>query len=95
MRAEPVAAGTSVLASTSFQIPGMCPGNAPLTRYVALGDSYQSREGASGYLPLTDTSENKCYRSANAYPKRLVDRARWHWIWTSEPAAGRKSAICL
>ena len=53
-----------------FRVRG---GNAPLTRYVALGDSFQSGEGAYDYFPLTDTAENKCHRSANAYPKRLVD----------------------
>lgn len=53
-----------------FRVRG---GSAPLTRYVALGDSYQSGEGAYDYLPLTDTPENQCHRSANAYPRRLVD----------------------
>lgn len=48
-------------------------GNAPLTQYVALGDSFQSGEGAGAYLPRTDTDGNKCHRSAYAYPKRLVD----------------------
>ena len=53
-----------------FRVRG---GNAPLTRYVALGDSYQSGEGAYDYLLPTDSAENKCHRSANAYPRRLVD----------------------
>ncbi len=48
-------------------------GNAPLTQYVALGDSFQSGEGAGAYLPLTDVNGNKCHRSAYAYPRRLVD----------------------
>ena len=52
-----------------FRVRG---GNAPLTRYVALGDSYQAGEGAYDYFPLTDTAANHCHRSANAYPNRLV-----------------------
>ncbi|MGQ1798923.1 PxKF domain-containing protein [Kocuria oceani] len=52
-----------------FRVRG---GNAPLTRYVALGDSFQSGEGAGDYLAPTDTDENKCHRSAMAYPKLLV-----------------------
>lgn len=64
--------------STDSAVPGrhvfrVRGGNAPLTRYVALGDSFQSGEGAYDYLPLTDTEQNKCHRSANAYPRRLVD----------------------
>lgn len=64
--------------STDSTIPGrhifrVRGGNAPLTRYVALGDSFQSGEGAYEYLPLTDVPGNKCHRSAMAYPKRLVD----------------------
>lgn len=63
--------------STDSMIPGrhvfrVRGGNAPLTRYVALGDSFQSGEGAYDYAPLTDTAENKCHRSAHAYPERLV-----------------------
>ncbi|NTW41526.1 MAG: PKD domain-containing protein, partial [Cellulomonadaceae bacterium] len=42
--------------------------------YVAIGDSYQSGEGAHDYLAGTDTDTNKCHRSANAYPELLVDR---------------------
>lgn len=64
--------------STDSTVPGrhvfrVRGGNAPLTRYVALGDSFQSGEGAGDYLPPTDTDENRCHRSANAYPKRLVN----------------------
>lgn len=43
--------------------------------YVALGDSYQSGEGAYDYEAGTDVvGTNMCHRSANAYPQRLVDR---------------------
>lgn len=52
------------------------------TRYVALGDSYQSGEGANPrrpfqetdegyYYPATDTESNKCHRSYTAYSERL------------------------
>ena len=48
-------------------------------RYVALGDSYSSGEGAidsSGNAaldPATDTSTNKCHRSAHAYSHTLKE----------------------
>ncbi len=35
--------------------------------YVALGDSYSSGEGADDYLDGTDTDDNRCHRSGNAY----------------------------
>jgi lysophospholipase L1-like esterase len=44
-------------------IPNPLPGP-----YVALGDSYSSGEGAGPYFAKTDTSTNKCHRSANAWP---------------------------
>lgn len=40
-------------------------------RYVALGDSFSSGEGARDYEPGTDTARDRCHRSANAYPKLL------------------------
>lgn len=73
-----------------FRVRG---GNAPLTRYVAIGDSFLSGEGAYDYLPLTDTEGNRCHRSAHAYPKRLVDTARSRWTWTSEPAVVQRQEI--
>ncbi|CAM3940877.1 SGNH/GDSL hydrolase family protein [Nocardiopsis rhodophaea] len=39
--------------------------------YVALGDSYSSGDGAGDYLPGTAKSGG-CWRSANAYPQRLL-----------------------
>lgn len=67
--------------STDSTVPGrhvfrVRGGSAPLTRYVALGDSFQSGEGAGDYLPLTDTGENRCHRSSHAYAKQLVDSGR-------------------
>jgi lysophospholipase L1-like esterase/chitodextrinase len=53
---------------------GVRSGAAPLTKYVALGDSFQSGEGAYDYFPETDTDTNKCHRSPHAYPQRLIDR---------------------
>jgi PKD repeat protein/lysophospholipase L1-like esterase len=73
--------GPSGLAATSTDssVPGrhvyrVRGGGAPLTDYVALGDSYQSGEGAGGYIPPTDTDWNKCHRSVYGYPRRLVDQ---------------------
>lgn len=40
--------------------------------YVALGDSYQSGEGAYNYFEGTDSTYNKCHRSTEAYPARLA-----------------------
>jgi len=49
-------------------------GSAPPTNYVALGDSFQSGEGAGNYEAGTDVpGVNMCHRSYNAYPHRLVD----------------------
>jgi hypothetical protein len=43
--------------------------------YVAMGDSFQSGEGAGDYEAGTDSDGvNQCHRSAHAYPHRLVDR---------------------
>ncbi|ASU86362.1 SGNH/GDSL hydrolase family protein [Nocardiopsis gilva YIM 90087] len=39
--------------------------------YVALGDSYSSGDGAGDYLPGTAKSGG-CWRSANAYPQRIL-----------------------
>lgn len=65
--------------STDSTVPGrhvykVRGGGAPLTQYVALGDSFQSGEGAGAYIPPSDTDANQCHRSAYAYPKQLVDR---------------------
>ena len=46
-----------------------------LNDYVALGDSYQSGEGAEWnrtYLIGTDNANNRCHRSNRAYPALLV-----------------------
>lgn len=61
---------SSVQGRHVFRVRG---GNAPLTRYVALGDSFQSGEGAFKYIPMTDGITNRCHRSENAYPVRLVN----------------------
>ncbi len=42
--------------------------------YVAMGDSYQSGEGAGSYESGTDVDGvNQCHRSLDAYPHRLVN----------------------
>ena len=38
------------------------------TKYIALGDSYQSGEGAYSYQPGTDTAGDQCHRSTKSYP---------------------------
>lgn len=42
------------------------------SEYVALGDSYQSGEGAHSYYPTTDQASNYCHRSQVAYPELLA-----------------------
>lgn len=44
--------------------------------YAALGDSYSSGEGAGGYDPATDTSDDRCHRSASAYPELVAAAER-------------------
>lgn len=41
--------------------------------YVAIGDSFSSGEGAYDYDPETDTEQNACHRSANAYSEHVED----------------------
>lgn len=40
-------------------------------KYVAMGDSFSSGEGNPPFEPGTDTSDNKCHRSSQAYPRLL------------------------
>lgn len=42
---------------------------SPPVRYVALGDSFSSGEGAGTYAAGTDTRANRCHRSTAAYPE--------------------------
>jgi len=51
------------------------PPGAP-TRYVALGDSFTSGEGAFDYLPEVAPRPASCHRSRNAYPELLAQRLR-------------------
>lgn len=66
------------MAPPGRQIFRVRPGGAVGTKYVALGDSYQSGEGAGDYMGGTDTNDdvpsNMCHRSANAYPQVLVSK---------------------
>lgn len=45
-------------------------------RYVAMGDSFQSGEGASAYLPAAPGRPYRCHRSGNAYSQLLAARHR-------------------
>jgi len=45
-------------------------------RYVAMGDSYQSGEGAGGYLSAAPRRPYRCHRSINAYSQVLAVRYR-------------------
>jgi hypothetical protein len=58
-----------------------------LTRYVALGDSYQSGEGASPFYTETDIdSGNQCHRSPDAYPVLLANSPIFeNEFWGSPP----------
>ncbi len=42
------------------------------SQYVAMGDSFQSGEGAYNYDQFTADGNNKCHRSYDAYPQLLV-----------------------
>ena len=43
-------------------------------KLLALGDSYSSGEGAGDYGPGTDTADNSCHRSRNAWPTLLAEQ---------------------
>ena len=44
------------------------------SRLLALGDSYSSGEGAGAYEPGTDSRDNTCHRSRNAWPTLLAEQ---------------------
>jgi lysophospholipase L1-like esterase len=46
------------------------------SRLLALGDSYSSGEGAGDYEPGSDTDDNTCHRSRNAWPVLLAEQRR-------------------
>ena len=52
------------------------PPAAQPTRYVAMGDSYSSGEGATRYLPAAPGRPYSCHRSINAYSQWLAPRFR-------------------
>ncbi|MFT3798991.1 PKD domain-containing protein [Microbacterium sp.] len=63
--------------------PSTAEGITQAASYIALGDSYQSGEGANPrkfgqptdegfYFPSTDNPANRCHRSVNAYPELLI-----------------------
>jgi hypothetical protein len=76
---ELIAAGSAVYSTASPSSPGGLETGAPNTfgfgfrlyesRYVALGDSFQSGEGAPPYEAGTDVADNRCHRSLKAYPQ--------------------------
>lgn len=47
-------------------------GFEPPIRYVALGDSYSSGEGNDPYEEGTDTEQNNCHRSPDAYSRSFL-----------------------
>jgi lysophospholipase L1-like esterase len=55
--------------------PNPPPPPAP-PRYVAMGDSYQSGEGAGDYLPAARRRALRCHRSRHAYSQLLASRLR-------------------
>ena len=54
--------------------PDPVPPPVALPRYVAMGDSYQSGEGADSYLGAAPGREQRCHRSRNAYSQLLLPR---------------------
>jgi lysophospholipase L1-like esterase len=67
------ALGGTHTASASSPPPVM---SAAPADYVALGDSYASGEGVEPFLPGSNAArpEDRCHRSALAYPQLLADR---------------------
>lgn len=69
-------------------------GSSPAARvsYFALGDSYASGEGVRSYLPGTDTSSNRCHRSAFAHPTRFRLPDHSQALYVESPSRVRFSA---
>lgn len=63
-------------------------GGAVPSTYVALGDSFQSGEGAYRY----EDSGNACHRSQNAYPYRLVNSGLVPYALDFKACSGAKIA---
>jgi lysophospholipase L1-like esterase len=59
------------------------------TDYLALGDSYQSGEGAYDYYPETDTDENMCHLSKVSYPY-LIGQSLNLYSYNSVACSGAK-----
>ena len=53
---------------------GAKPPGAQPPRYVAMGDSYSSGEGAGSFLPPGPGLAGRCHRSQAAYPELLAKR---------------------
>ena len=71
--------GTRYGAPPGGSSSGPAPAPAPppaagIRRYVALGDSFSSGEGAFDYLPAAPGRPAKCHRSRNAYSQLLAKR---------------------
>ncbi len=69
-----VASGGDLAFSAIALVPTAAAGSA----YAALGDSYSAGEGvpANRFDPDTNTSQNACHRSADAYPRQFAAAAR-------------------
>lgn len=73
-RVEAVSNEPAGFAIDNVSFPSSGPSQGEAHVYVALGDSFQSGEGAGDYEVGTDINgTNQCRRSANAYPHLLVD----------------------
>lgn len=62
----------------AYQVPpAPAPGEpeppAPVIKYLALGDSFSSGEGAFDYIDGTDEKHNNCHTSYNSYPYVAAD----------------------
>jgi lysophospholipase L1-like esterase len=63
--------------------------------YVAIGDSFSSGEGAYDYDPATDTDENRCHRSANAYSEHIARDHDFHGSVRVVTCSGAKARNVL
>ena len=67
-----IAAALAALAFAGAGEGGQQAQAATVKRYVALGDSYTSGEGAFDYMAAATGRPERCHRSRNAYSQLLA-----------------------
>jgi hypothetical protein len=72
---------------TTGSTPAPEPPTPPsgLPRYVAMGDSFSSGQGASDYYPPAPDRPADCYRSGNAYSVLLAQRLKGRYQFAETP----------